>query len=69
MVEAHLTADGERTRLVVEERGLPLDVLPFHGAGWQTHPEDLGRYRKLGKHVRYELDAVMRWFHGPETHA
>jgi hypothetical protein len=26
-------------------------------------------YRKLGKHVRYELDAVMRWFEGLETDA
>ncbi|WP_346231570.1 helix-turn-helix domain-containing protein [Parafrigoribacterium mesophilum] len=26
-------------------------------------------YRKLGKHVRYELDAVMRWFEALETHA
>ncbi len=26
-----------------EERGLPLDGLHFHGAGWQAHLEDLGR--------------------------
>jgi uncharacterized protein YndB with AHSA1/START domain len=43
-IEAVLTAEGERTRLVVEERGLPLDVLHKHGAGWQAHIEDLGRY-------------------------
>lgn len=43
VVEARLTAEGDRTRLVVEERGLPLDVLHFHGAGWQAHLEDLGR--------------------------
>ncbi|MEP6631767.1 MAG: SRPBCC family protein [Lapillicoccus sp.] len=43
-VEAWLTADGERTRLVVEERGLPLDRAPDHGAGWQVHVEDLGAY-------------------------
>jgi uncharacterized protein YndB with AHSA1/START domain len=42
-LEAWLTAEGERTRLVVEERGLPLDKLHFHGAGWQAHLEDLGR--------------------------
>ncbi len=42
-VEAWLTAEGPRTRLVVEERGLPLSSLPFHGAGWQAHLEDLGR--------------------------
>ncbi len=42
-IEAWLTADGARTRLVVEERGLPTDQLPFYGAGWQVHLEDLGR--------------------------
>jgi hypothetical protein len=26
-----------------EERGLPVDKLYFHGAGWQAHLEDLGR--------------------------
>jgi uncharacterized protein YndB with AHSA1/START domain len=41
-MEATLTAEGDRTRLVVEERGLPLDDLPYHGAGWQVHLEDLG---------------------------
>ena len=42
-LEAWLSEEGEKTRLVVEERGLPLDVLHFHGAGWQAHLEDLGR--------------------------
>ncbi|MBO0898700.1 SRPBCC domain-containing protein [Cellulomonas sp. zg-ZUI22] len=42
-LEAWLTAEGDRTRLVVEERGLPLTNLHAHGAGWQTHLEDLGR--------------------------
>ncbi|KRE95976.1 hypothetical protein ASG76_02635 [Nocardioides sp. Soil774] len=42
-VEAWLTAEGSRTRLVVEERGLPVGALPAHGAGWQAHLEDLGR--------------------------
>ena len=42
-IEAWLTEDGETTRLTVEERGLPLDRLHFHGAGWQAHLEDLGR--------------------------
>lgn len=44
VIEAILTAEGDRTRLVVEERGLPLGVLHKHGAGWQAHIEDLGRY-------------------------
>jgi uncharacterized protein YndB with AHSA1/START domain len=49
VIEAVLTAEGERTRLVVEERGLPLEVLYLHGAGWQAHVEDLGRYLAGGK--------------------
>jgi uncharacterized protein YndB with AHSA1/START domain len=40
-LEAWLTEEGDRTRLVVEERGLVLDQLHFHGAGWQAHLEDL----------------------------
>ena len=48
VIEAVLTAEGDRTRLVVEERGLPLDVLHKHGAGWQAHIEDLGRYLSGG---------------------
>lgn len=42
-IEAWLTAEGASTRLIVEERGLPLAQLHFHGAGWQVHVEDLGR--------------------------
>jgi uncharacterized protein YndB with AHSA1/START domain len=42
-LEAWLTPEGDRARLVVEERGLPLDKLHFYGAGWQAHLEDLGR--------------------------
>lgn len=42
-IEAWLTEEAAGTRLVVEERGLPLDKLHFHGSGWQVHLEDLGR--------------------------
>jgi uncharacterized protein YndB with AHSA1/START domain len=42
-IEAWLTAEGSRSRLVVEERGLPVGQLHFYGAGWQVHLEDLGR--------------------------
>jgi uncharacterized protein YndB with AHSA1/START domain len=42
-IEAWLSSDGPKTRLVIEERGLPLAQLHFHGAGWQAHLEDLGR--------------------------
>ena len=42
-IEAWLTEEGPRTRLVVEERGLPRERLHFYGAGWQAHLEDLAR--------------------------
>ncbi len=42
-LEAWLTAEGDRTRLVVEERGLPREDLRFHAPGWQAHLEDLHR--------------------------
>ncbi len=41
VVEATLTPAGDQTHLVIEERGLPIGVLPGHAAGWQTHIEDL----------------------------
>jgi uncharacterized protein YndB with AHSA1/START domain len=44
VIEAVLTPKGDKTRLVIEERGLPLDVLYLHGAGWQAHVEDLARH-------------------------
>lgn len=46
-LEAWLTEEDGKTRLVVEERGLDLDKLHFHGAGWQVHLEDLGRALEL----------------------
>jgi uncharacterized protein YndB with AHSA1/START domain len=39
-----LTADGDQTILVVEVRGMPLDVIAFYGAGWQIHAENLAAY-------------------------
>jgi uncharacterized protein YndB with AHSA1/START domain len=42
-MEAWLQTDGNQTRLVIEERGLPLAHLHFHAAGWQAHLEDLDR--------------------------
>jgi uncharacterized protein YndB with AHSA1/START domain len=44
VIEAELVADGAQTRLVIEERGLPVSALPTHGAGWQAHVEDLAAY-------------------------
>jgi len=42
-IEAWLSAAGSGTRLVVEERGLPVAQLHVHEAGWQVHLEDLDR--------------------------
>lgn len=44
VVEAELSPDGDRTRLVVEERGLPIGAAAAFGAGWQAHIEDLGAH-------------------------
>jgi len=43
-VEATLTADGDQTILVIEVQGMPLDVIPFYGAGWQIHAETLAAH-------------------------
>ena len=55
--EITLTADGDQTILVVEERGMPLDLLAAHGAGVQIHIED------LAAHIaeRERVDARTRW--------
>jgi uncharacterized protein YndB with AHSA1/START domain len=44
VIDAVLTPVGSATRLVVEDRGLPLLKIALHGAGWQVHIEDLTRY-------------------------
>jgi uncharacterized protein YndB with AHSA1/START domain len=41
-IVAVITPEGDGARLVVEDRGLPVDAAPFHAAGWQVHLEDLG---------------------------
>ena len=53
-IEAWLSEEGPRARLVVEERGLPLDHLPFHASGWRVHLEDLGRSLETGGPVHPE---------------
>jgi uncharacterized protein YndB with AHSA1/START domain len=57
VIEATLTAEGDQTLLVVEERGMPLDLLAAYGAGIQIHVEDLAAY--LAGHER--CDANARW--------
>lgn len=41
-IEVTLSPDGDRTILVIEVRGMPLDKIAFYGAGWQIHAESLG---------------------------
>ena len=43
-IEATLTASGDRTELVWEERGMPLEYAAPYGAGIQVHVEDLTAY-------------------------
>lgn len=44
VVEANLTAVGDRTRLVIEQRGFPVTDIVGHGGGWQLHAEDLAAH-------------------------
>jgi uncharacterized protein YndB with AHSA1/START domain len=55
--EATLSADGDQTILVWEERGMPLEYLAAYGAGIQVHVEDLAGY--LAGRERCDADA--RW--------
>jgi uncharacterized protein YndB with AHSA1/START domain len=43
-IEITLTADGDQTIVVWEERGMPVAYLAGYGAGIQVHIEDLGAY-------------------------
>jgi uncharacterized protein YndB with AHSA1/START domain len=56
-VEATLTSDGDQTILVIEARGLDLEYLAAHGAGWQVHVEDLAAH--LAGRDRCDIKA--RW--------
>jgi uncharacterized protein YndB with AHSA1/START domain len=57
VIEAVLVAEGSQTKLVVEERGLPLEELAAHGAGWQAHLEDLAAHGAGSEHVDWRT----RW--------
>jgi uncharacterized protein YndB with AHSA1/START domain len=57
VIEVTLTADGDQTVLVLEERGMPLDLLAAYGAGIQVHVEDLTAYLA----GRGRVDAQARW--------
>jgi hypothetical protein len=41
VIEATLAADDDRPVLVLEERGLPLELVAAYGAGVQIHVENL----------------------------
>jgi uncharacterized protein YndB with AHSA1/START domain len=55
-IEVTLTAEGDQTILVWEERGMPLAYLAGYGAGIQVHVEDLTAYLA----GRERCDAVAR---------
>jgi uncharacterized protein YndB with AHSA1/START domain len=44
VIEVTLTADGDQTILVWEEREIPVNLLPAYGAGVQVHVEDLAAH-------------------------
>jgi uncharacterized protein YndB with AHSA1/START domain len=44
LIEVTLADEEGRTRLVIEERGIPLTEIAAHGAGWQAHVEDLSAH-------------------------
>ncbi len=56
--EVTLTGDGNQTILIVEQQGLPLELLAAYAAGLQIHVEDLSAY--LSGHERREV-AKARW--------
>jgi uncharacterized protein YndB with AHSA1/START domain len=57
IIEATLSADGDRTVLILEERGMPVNLLAAYGAGIQIHVEDLAAH--LAGQGR--CDAPERW--------
>lgn len=57
VIEVTLSADGDQTILVIEDRGVPLDHIAAYGAGDQIHVEDLAAY--LAGQER--CDARARW--------
>jgi uncharacterized protein YndB with AHSA1/START domain len=49
IIEATITPEGSSSRLVVEERGIPLAEIAGHGAGWHAHIEDLRSHLGFGQ--------------------
>jgi uncharacterized protein YndB with AHSA1/START domain len=57
VVIAELSTEDNRTTLVLDVRGIALDVLFAYGAGWQMHTEDLGAHLA----GRDYIDRPSRW--------
>ena len=57
VMEVTLSAEGELTVLVIEERGMPLDQRAAYGAGLQVHAEDLAAHLVRDR----RCDALARW--------
>ncbi|HYB17152.1 MAG TPA: SRPBCC domain-containing protein [Streptosporangiaceae bacterium] len=57
VTDVTLTAEGDQTILVIEVRGMPLDMIAFYGAGWQIHAENLAAH--IAGRERGDTDA--RW--------
>ncbi len=56
-IDVTLTADGDQTILVIEVRGMPVELLFAYGTGWQIHVEDLAAHLA----VRERGDEGARW--------
>ena len=57
VIEVVLAAGGDHTILVLEERGMPVNLLAAYGAGIQVRVEDLAAH--LAGRERCDADA--RW--------
>ena len=57
VIEATLTAEGDHAILILEERGMPVNLLSAYGAGIQVHIEDLAAH--IAGQERCDADA--RW--------
>lgn len=57
VIDVTLTADGDHTILVIEDRGVPIEQLAAYGAGDQIHLEDLAAHLT----GREPCDARARW--------
>ncbi|MDA8264796.1 MAG: hypothetical protein M0T79_05515 [Actinomycetota bacterium] len=56
-IEVTLSTEGDRTVLVVQVEGLPLEPLAFYEVGWQIHAESLDDYP--ARRVRGDVES--RW--------